>query len=354
MLAVDFTSPNSKKAAAIANAFTEAYLNEQLNSKYEATRRASGWLQARIAELKHNSLAADFAVQKFKADKGLVTADGKLVTDQQLTELNSQIAMADAVTAKAEARYKQIMEIVNSGRIDGAVSDSIANPVITDFREKYLKATKSEAEFASKLGAGHLAVISLRREMEQYERLIFDELKRISQSYKSDAEVARVNEESLRASMLKLVGANAVTNETLVQLRELQRESETYRALYENFLQRYQETVQQQSFPVTEARVISEATPPRSTSYPKSGLILAFSLFSGLLAGVGIGALNEYRDRVFRVAAQVRDELGLEFLGMIPAIDHPVIDKKRIRKPHDPKQIQPTDPLQRYSIDHPL
>ena len=82
----------SQEAAAIANAFTEAYLIEQLDSKYEATRRASGWLQARITELKQKSLAADFAIQKFKADNGLVTADGKLVTDQQLTELNTQLA----------------------------------------------------------------------------------------------------------------------------------------------------------------------------------------------------------------------------------------------------------------------
>jgi succinoglycan biosynthesis transport protein ExoP len=154
--------------------------------------------------------------------------------------------------------------------------------------------------------------------------------------------------------MAAFVGQNAGTNQTMVQLRELEREAETYRILYQAFLQRYQETIQQQSLPMTEARVITYASAPSVPSYPKRPLILALSLILGVMAGAGIGALKEYRDRVFRVAAQVRDELGLEFLGMLPAVDHPVVYKKLSADRRNPKQIVPKDSLQRYSIDHPL
>ena len=65
----------------------------------------------------------------------------------------------------------------------------------------------------------------------------------------------------------------------------------------------------------------SSATPPRSPSYPKRALILTLSLFIGYLCGAGIGALREYRDRSLRVASQVRDDLGLEFLGMLPVVE---------------------------------
>ena len=94
VLAIDYTSPDRVKAATIANAFAEAYLTDQLDAKFEATRRAAGWLQTRIADLKQQSLDADFAVQKFKADKGIVVTGGDkpgLMSDQQLTELNEQI-----------------------------------------------------------------------------------------------------------------------------------------------------------------------------------------------------------------------------------------------------------------------
>ena len=139
--------------------------------------------------------------------------------------------------------------------------------------------------------------------------------------------MARAKEQSLTLAMSGLVGANAETNQTLVQLRELERESETYRNLYQTFMQRYQEALQQQSFPVSEARVITAATPPAYASYPKRGLILALSLVFGAMVGSGLGALREYRDRVFRVASHVRDELGLEFLGMLQVVDTVVTAK---------------------------
>ncbi|MGO4869891.1 MAG: GNVR domain-containing protein [Roseiarcus sp.] len=357
VLAVDYTSPDRGKAAAIANAFAEAYLTDQLDAKFEATRRAAGWLQTRLAELKQKSLDSDLAIQKFKAEKGIVVTGGDkpgLISDQQLSEVNEQMVLARADTAKAEARYEQIEDLLKSGRVGATVPDSLANPVITDLREKFLNASKLEEQLESKLGGGHLQVINLRKEMEEYQRLINEELQRIAESYRSEAEVAREKEQSLSMAMAGLVGASAQTNQTLVQLRELERESETYRNLYETFMQRYQEALQQQSFPVSEARVITAATPPESASRPKRGLILALSLAFGVAVGSGLGALREFRDRVFRVAANVRDELGLEFLGTLEDVEATPIAESANEESPDPRQVHPTNSLQRYSIDHPL
>src|ERR1700722_3386126 len=355
VLAVDYTDPDRNQAAAIANAFAEAYLTEQLGAQYDATRRAAGWLETRLAELKQSSLDADFAIQKFKADKGIVVTGGdkqELMSDQQLTELNQQMVSAHADTARAEARYSQIQDLLKSGRVGATVPDSLANPVITDLRSKYLTASKLEAQLESKLGSAHLQVVNLQKEMAEYERLIFEELQRIGESYRSDTEVARAREQSLNQSMSRLVSASAGTNQTLVQLRELQRESETYRNLYQTFMQRYQETLQQQSFPITEARVITAATPPTIPSYPKRAMVLALSAVLGVLVGSGIGALREICDRVFRIASHVRDDLGLEFLGMLPSIDAAVIYRRS--KDAHPRQIEVTNSLQRYSLDHAL
>ena len=59
------------------------------------------------------------------------------------------------------------------------------------------------------------------------------------------------------------------TDQAQIALHELESNSQTYRALYDNFLQRYMESVQQQSFPITEARVISPATRPLQQSSPQ-------------------------------------------------------------------------------------
>jgi len=144
---------------------------------------------------------------------------------------------------------------------------------------------------------------------------------RIAQSYESSYNVALKREEALRENLGRITAVSQTANTSSVELRELEREAETFRALYNNFLQRYQEAVQEQSFPITDARVITQAKPPKDASYPKIPLVVALSMVLGLAAGAGIGAIREYRDRFFRVGQQIRNELGLEYLGSLTRID---------------------------------
>jgi succinoglycan biosynthesis transport protein ExoP len=189
--------------------------------------------------------------------------------------------------------------------------------------------------------------------MEEYRRLMFEELGRIAESYKSDLAIAKARETSLQNSVSLATGVSAVANETQVQLRELEREAETYKNLYQTFLQRYQEAVQQQSFPVTDARVISSANPPSSPSQPRKMLLLAAFCIMGAGIGAGIGAFREFRDRFFRTGEQVRDILGLEFLGIAPLMNDGlrVVDNAT---ESNPRSIRKATEVTNYVIDHPL
>lgn len=320
VLEIAVTSPSPSLAATIANAVAESYINDKLDAKYEATRRAGEWLQDRIEELRQQSLASDLAVQKFRAANGLVTAGNGLVSDQQLTELNSALIVARADTARAQARYDRIQEILASGQTDAIVTDALDSSVINTLRQKYLEASKLESEITRRLGPDHVQAVRLRQEMSEYNRLMFDELKRIAESYQSELEVARSRERNITEGVLKATSVSVTASETQVQLRELERSSEAYKNLYQTFLQRYQEAVQQQSFPVTEARIISKAVGPTAPSSPRKPLVIAISVLFGLMIGAGIGAFREFRDRFFRTGDQIRDILGVEYLGATPAI----------------------------------
>jgi polysaccharide biosynthesis transport protein len=359
VLEIRYRSNSPAKAADVANAYADAYLVDQLDAKYDATRRASSWLLDRMAELKQKVLTSDLAIQKFKADNDLVAAGGKLLNEQQLNEVNSQLVTARADTAKAEARYARIKAILDNRQTDAVVTEAIGNNAIEQLRTKFLSAAKRESELATRLGPTHGAVAGLRVEMREYERLMFEELGRIAESYLSDLVIAQSREKSIRTSLEGLVGIHASANETAVALRELEREAETYRTLYQTFLQRYQEAVQQQSFPITEARIISSALTPTAPSHPKKSIVLALSLLLGGALGTALGALRELRDRAYRTEEQVRDELGLEFLGMLPVVIPP--KAKKAWKSKDAavastpaRSLQKTPSIMRYALDHPL
>jgi succinoglycan biosynthesis transport protein ExoP len=351
VLQISYTSPIPDLSALIANGIADAYLDDKLNSKYEATKRASGWLQDRIEDLKQRSLDSDLAVQKFKALNGLISSNqGGLVSDQRLVQLNTAMIEAQAETAKAQARYDQVQSIISSHNPDAIVTDALGSTTITDLRKKYLDASKLQSEIADRLGPQHEQAIRLRAEMAEYERLMFGELGRIAESYKSELYIAKAKEKSLSDSVAASTGVAAAAGETQVQLRELERTADTYTNLYQTFLTRLQEATQQQSFPVSNARIITPAEVPLHHSQPKTTIILAVSLVLGGMFGSGFASVREFRDRFFRTGDQVRDELKLEYLGIAPVVTQ---SAKPVQVSRHHRALQSRTDLSSYVVEHP-
>jgi len=355
VLEIAYTSHDRGEAARIANGIANAYLTDQLDSRYESTQRAGTWMQERITELERQARESDLAVQRFRAENNLIAAGGQLISEQQLSEVASQLTVARADTARARARYERIRSIIDAGDTDAIVGDALTQPVFNELRSNYVDASKRMSDLTERLGPDHIQVINLRSEMRQFERLIFEELRRISESYLSDFEVARSREKSLEESLEGATGTTALAQETLVQLRGLESRAQTFRALLDNFQQRFEEAAQQQSFPITDARVITPASSPDAPSHPRKGLSLALSLVLGGMIGVGLGLFREYSDRVFRTGAQIREELDTEFLGMLPRLDN-LADKRTSQSEgsliSERKFAAP--PVMRHTIDTPL
>jgi succinoglycan biosynthesis transport protein ExoP len=320
-----FQSLNPERAAQLANAVADAYVLDSLEAKYQTTRRAAIWLQERLKELREQSTTAERAVVDFKAKNNIVDTGGRLMNEQQLAELNSGLIQARAATAEAKARLDRVQQILAAGDLNPAtsvtatVTDSLHNEVITKLRQQYLEYDARVSDWTRKYGAAHLAVINLRNQMQELRRTMFEELRRIAETYKSDYEIAKTREDSVQNSLNRIVSESQTTNEAQITLHNLESSAQTYRALYDNFLQRYMESVQQQTFPISETRLITPAT-RGGKSAPRSRIILAFATLAGLLIGVSIGVLREIADRVFRTPAQIKDHLQADCIALVPLI----------------------------------
>lgn len=354
VLQISYSSPDPELSADVANAISDQYLTDQLEAKYNATQRAGDWLQDRIKELRDRSIEADVAVQRYRTDNNLISTGGVLVNEQQLGELNTELVKVRAETAQAEARYRRIKEIVDTQAVDAAVTESIDSPIIIEMRSKYLDTARRREDIVRRLGAEHEAAIAMSRQMEDYKRLIFEELGRISESYRSEFDIAKNKEASLENSLQGMVDVSADNNQTQVQLRELERESETYRNIYTTFLQRYQQTLQQQSFPITEARIITRAVRAQRPSEPNGNLVLSLSAMLGLLVGAAAASYREHADRVFRTGSQIRDELGKEFLGMLWAVRSRRLRVRRRLDPDGRRLLRPANSIYQQAADNPL
>jgi succinoglycan biosynthesis transport protein ExoP len=323
VIEVGFHSNSPDGAAQMANAVVDAYIRDQLDAKYVATRRASAWLQDRIGELKEQSSNADRIVEEFKQKNNMITADGKLVNEQQLAELSTQLVSARKRTADAQSRLDRIATILRGDAgdtVNATVSDSLSNNVVNKLREKYLDDANREADWTARFGQNHLAAVNLRNQMKGILASIREELIRLAETYKSDLEIAKNNQEATERQLAGVVAQSQAANQVKVTLHQLESTAKAYRTQYDSFLQKYTEAVGQQSFPNTEARVISAATAPGFKSSPVARNVLSFALLGGLLLGAGVGWLRESWYRVFRTSKDVEDILGKDSISLLPML----------------------------------
>jgi succinoglycan biosynthesis transport protein ExoP len=328
-LVVSYTSYNPTRAATIANSIASAYIVDQLDSKYEATKRASDWLQDRIKELEAQALAADRAVLTFKETNNIVDigegtgglgGSARLIENRQLAELSTQLMQARVATSEARARLNRINDLLKLDLRDAAVTDSLKDEVITRLRNQYVDMAAREATFSSRYGPGHQAVVNLRDQMEELLRSISNELARIAGSYASSYEIAKASEEDLAKKFATLVAAGQTTNRDRLGLDELESSAKVYHTIYDNFLRLYSEALQQQSFPITQARILSPADPPARKSGPVGRVVLSIAGLVGLLLSFGVAGIREVMDLSFRRARQVEEALQTRCLAMLPSI----------------------------------
>jgi polysaccharide biosynthesis transport protein len=334
---IAYTSLDRDKAATIANAFADAYIEDQLQAKFEATRRASAWLEQRIGELRQQASNAYKEVQDFKSENSIIIGvDGKLASEVELDQLGIALAKARADTSQARAKLDRISRVLEQRSDketfnipDPIVTDALSNPVITKLRQQFLDDQNKESEWSARYGADHTAARNLRAEMAALQRAIWDEISRIAESYKSELQIAKSQEESIDKRMIEVFQKSASTRQSQVRLRELETAANTYRGIYETFLSRFTQSVQQQSFPSTEARVVTAASPPRAPSSPKIGLTIALATLAGLCLGIMSAFAREQMNRQIHTRAQLEKLLGTSCLAVLPAFPQkkPVLRK---------------------------
>lgn len=304
-----YTHNDPKLAASIANAFVQEYLNNQLEERFEATRRANTWLSARTNELRRNLQAAETAANRFREANGLSTAKGVLLSEQQTSELNTQLILARTQLAEAQAKRSS----AESSGV-GTAAEVLNNPLIQNLRIQETEVRRKMSDLAARYGERHPRMQTVRNELVDVQSKIGEETGKIRGSLGNNVAMAQARVDTLATQLNQLQDQTTLSSDASVQLAELERQAVAERGLYESFLNRGKE-IAQLDFAQTDARIINLAEPPTRPSAPKKMLILMLALAVGLALGVGLMVLLESLDNVFRSPEQLEKYLAAPVLG---------------------------------------
>lgn len=331
------TSTDPRKAARLANATANTYILDQLEAKFDATKQANDWLSTRLEDLRQQVLAADAAVTAYRVEAGLGSDDAsQSLVEQQLRQDNAQLTQARSDVAAAQARYDQVRGQVQQSGYD-TVAEVLASPLIQSLREREAEAKRKLAELSTKYGDLHPEIINAKAEIEDLQATIRGEVDKIIQNLANEVAVARARQSSIQQTVNELSARFDSERSASVQLRELEREAEATRQLYDTMLTRYKETTEQQDIQKPDVRIISQAEIPTEPSYPRKSLIMPVVLVLFLAVGIGLAFLLEVLNSGFRNLDHVTRLTGITGL-----VELPLMRRSSRKTPHEEVVKNPT------------
>src|SRR5438477_5856157 len=325
---VSFTSESPERAAQIANTVAQTYLDDQALVKTRATMMASDWLGQRVGKIRQDLEKSEAAVDDYRRKAGLLPVKGGTIPAERLGELNAQLSNARLEQMRAEVKLQNARE---SG--PESLPDVVVSPMIQMLRKELVEinsqiAMESPYSTFYKLKALQDRAAVVRKQMSQ-------EMNRILAGLASEAEVARKREAQLAQSFQGMESQLGDAAHSGLQLVQLQREADANRSIYETFLARYKQAMEQESLAMPDARPISRAVPPEDPAHPNKLRFLLVGIVGGLAVGGGLAFLREGFDRRIGQNSDIESFTGIPVFGFLPKVsrwrglqpqDYPVMD----------------------------
>ena len=316
-IAVETQDP--KLAAIIANEVADQYIVGQLQAKFDATKKATDWLNDQLGDLKQKLENSERAVENYRKNHNLVeVSKGTGVTQQQLSEINSQLISARAQRAEAEAKYQQVESITRNGQDIDSVAEVLNSGLISSLRGQEAEVQRKYSEMLVEYGARHPKMIQMQAELADIKAKIDTEVKKIAAGLRHSLDVARARENSLASSLQQMESKTAGNSQAEVELRALEREATANKVLFETFLGRFKETASTQGIEQADARVISFAEVPLGASFPKKNLMITVSILGALFFAIFLAFVLEILNPGIRSPEQVSQLFNLTTLGIVP------------------------------------
>ena len=325
VIEIRFVAKDPIKAARIANAIADAYITEQVESKVRATTQAVDALEQKLDGLRRQVYDNERRVAQFKSDNGMSDSEGALLIDKQLARMMEESVRAGNARAEALAKYQQIMQLKESGQDKSGVGEVLASHTVRMLKEQHSKVTRERAEMLTRYGARHPAMQKINAEARDVQLKLDAEVEQIVGNLRSEYEVAANRERQLTATLEGLKMQQVVMRDAAVRLREMEREAQSSRQVFEAFLARYKQTVETQSLQLADARVVESADVPLYPSSPKRKMLLIAAVVGALVFGLGLAFLVEMTTPGLRRPEDVEREFHAALVAKIPLLDDDII-----------------------------
>lgn len=318
---IEFVSHNPIKAARIANAIADVYIEQRLETKFKSAQKISNWLDRRLKDLRDQVRTAEQAVVDYRAEFKIAEGTRTITSTEEISQLNAQLVSAKAKLAENQARLEQVNRAANDETAMASVSEIVNSPLIQQLKRQQAELEGRLSDASTRYGPRHPQIIQLTSEITELQNNKRSEMLRIADTIRSEVKFAEARVKALSDGLAEAKGQRLEDNTDMIRLGELEREAASTRLIFDTFLQSYKRSDSKEELEEAEARIISYASPPQIPSYPNSPLMISLSGALSLMIGLALAVLLEKLDNAFRSASQLEKVMKYPCFAMIPNID---------------------------------
>lgn len=315
VIQVSYVGTDPQFAAAIANAFAQAYMETNLELKVEPARQYAQWFNERTKGLRDDLETAQRKLSEYEQVNGIIAGDGRFdVENARLAELNSQLVMVQGQRADSQSRQSQ------AGAAE-SLPEVMANPLISGLKADVARLEAQKGQLLGRLGANHPEVAKVDAEIASLRQRVAAETQRVASSLGTTSRISVAREAEISAAVEEQKARVLELKAHRDQISVLQRDVENAQRAYDLVTQRLAQTSLESQTQQTNIAVLTPAVAPLEHSSPRLLLNLALAIFLGSLVGVGVALILELIDQRVRGEEDLAQLSGIPVLGVVPTTD---------------------------------
>jgi len=307
---INYTAANPDFAAAVANAFAQAYINVNLDLQVAPARQYAAFFEEQTKAARSKLEKAQQALSDYQQSHGITSADERLDFETaKLNETSSQLTGVQGQTTDSQSKRINLKA--------DTVAEVMQSPLINGLKADIARLESKLTESNINLGKNHPQTQRAEAELATLKFQLEAETRKITKSIETTYQISLQREKQLQNSLEKQKSRVLLLNKQRDELNVLRRDIESAQRSFELVSQRASQTNIESQTNQTNIAVLNPAFVPTTPSKPKIFLNALVSIFLGTLLGVALALMLELKDRRVRSAQDLFDALDIPVLGTI-------------------------------------
>jgi len=311
VIAINYSGGSPAFAAAMANAYAQAYIDVNLELRVEPARQSAKWFDEQTKQYRERLDNAQKALSDYQQKSGIVATDERLDYEtQKLNELSTQLTVAQAQGTDSSSKRK------SSGSAD-TMPEVMQSQLVSQLKADIARLESHLKEMSGNLGENHPQYLRSQAELAELKSKMNAEVSRITSSIGTAGNISKQKEGELVAAVNAQKTRILELKKQRDEISLLAREVDTAQRAFDAVGQRTTQSRLEAQSIQTNVSVLNPASEPIKASKPKVVLNILVSIFLGLLFGVGTALALELTNRRIRSPEDLSEALDLPVLAVL-------------------------------------